>query len=559
MRAVKLLITAAIAATAAFTVSATAQNFPDKPVTIIMPYPTGTGPDTVQRLVNEKLQSYWGQPVTIENRPGANYWAAVEAFKKAAPDGYTLFQTENWMLALQPHIFKKLPYDPAKDLVPVAPMYQANFFLVVPADSPWKTVADLVAAAKAKEGALSYGSSGRRQRHAHGRRQAGRRDRDQDDPCAGQGDARRSSRRSRTEKSPWPSVRRPPLGRCCGRARSGILASPTTKRNPDFPDVPTLAEVGGPADFVHKSWLALYARPGTPKAHDRQDQCRREPRSQRTRRAGEAGWPWASPPYTGTPEELAKAVAEETESDGRDSQEPEQSRSTREGWSLLPDGRGQPPLPRIRSPALDILVVRCPRSPVGDRRPTSPTVKRKDGQWARVIRSPKDFWLWASSTCCSARPGSGSRATIRSAPARGWVRDTSRRSFRACCSSLASSRSGVPSSSTASRSASSAGRRWLLIIGSAVFAFAVLIEHAGLIVAGLALLFLCATASEQFRFSWTRDARRARVGRVLHAALHQRARPPDAGRGTVAESHRACPRLAARERYRPWKCCRISG
>jgi tripartite-type tricarboxylate transporter receptor subunit TctC len=314
MRAIKLLMSAAIAATAAFTVSATAQNFPGKPVTIIMPYPTGTGPDTVQRLVNEKLQSYWGQPITIENRPGANYWAAVEAFKKAAPDGYTLFQTENWMIALQRHIFKKLPYDPDKDLVPVAPIYQANFFLVVPADSPWKTVADLVAAGKAREGALSYGSSGvGSAMHMGGA------------TLEGATGIKMTHVPVKETPQVFTSIANGELSMAFGTAstsgpmlRAGkvrYLGIADTKRNPNFPDVPTLTEVGGPADFVHKSWLALYARPGTPKAViDKINADVTRALNEPDVREKLAGMGFT--PYTGTPEDLAKAVADETKKMG---------------------------------------------------------------------------------------------------------------------------------------------------------------------------------------------------------------------------------------------------
>jgi tripartite-type tricarboxylate transporter receptor subunit TctC len=314
MRAVKLFLAAAIAATAAFTVSASAQSFPSKPVNVIMPYPTGTGPDTVQRMVNEKLQSYWGQPVTIENRPGSNYWAAAEAFKKAAPDGYTLFQTENWMLALQPHVFKKLPYDPIKDFVPVVPMFEANQFLVVKADSPWKSVADLIAAAMEKEGQLTYGSSGvASTMHMGGVKL---------ETAAG---IKMTHVPVKETPQIFTSIANGELSLALGSAstsgpmlRAGkvkYLAIADTKRNPGFPYVPTFAEAGGPANFVHKSWLALYAPPGTPTSivdKINADVARALNEPDVREKMAAIGFT----PYTSTPEELAKALADETKAMG---------------------------------------------------------------------------------------------------------------------------------------------------------------------------------------------------------------------------------------------------
>jgi len=314
VRSIKSVVSATIAATVAFTVSATAQNFPNKPVTVIMPYPTGVAPDTVQRLVNEKLQSYWGQPVTIENRPGSNYWAAAEQFKKAPPDGYTLFQTENWMLALQPHVFKKLPYDPVKDFEPVVPLFLSGLFLVVKADSPWKTVADLVAAAKKQDGALTYGSSGvASTMHMGGVKL---------EAATG---IKMTHVPIKETPQVYTSIANGEISMAFGSAtasgpmlRAGkvkYLATADTKRNPAFPDVPTMGEAGGPADFVHTSWLALYAPHGTPRAiidKINADVARalNEPDVKEKMAA------IALTPYTSTPDELAKALADETKAMG---------------------------------------------------------------------------------------------------------------------------------------------------------------------------------------------------------------------------------------------------
>ena len=151
----RLGITACLAVVAGM---ASAQQYPTKPVRIITPFPSGSGPDSVLRVVGDKLTKLWGQQVIVENRPGANGFIAIEAAKKAAPDGYTLVQMDDTHLALQPHLYKKIPYDINKDFDPVGTFFRTYFFVVVPASSNWKDMKDLIAAAKAKNGDLTYGS-----------------------------------------------------------------------------------------------------------------------------------------------------------------------------------------------------------------------------------------------------------------------------------------------------------------------------------------------------------------------------------------------------------------
>ena len=141
-----------------FTGTASAQDYPTKPVRVITPFAAGSGPDSVLRLVSEKLTKMWGQQVVVENRPGGNGFIGLEAAKKTAPDGYNFVQADEGHMALNPHLYKKLPYDIAKDFDPVGTLFRGRFFVVVPANSPWKDVKDLIAAAKAKPGDLTYGS-----------------------------------------------------------------------------------------------------------------------------------------------------------------------------------------------------------------------------------------------------------------------------------------------------------------------------------------------------------------------------------------------------------------
>src|SRR3954471_7115409 len=132
-----------------------AQEFPVKPVKVVIPYAAGSGPDTVMRLLGDKLARSWGQQLVVDNRPGGNGWLAIDAAKKAPADGYTLLDVDDSQMVLQPLLYKKLPHDMAKDFEPVGAVFRTNFFVVVSADSPWKTLPDLIASAKANPGKLT--------------------------------------------------------------------------------------------------------------------------------------------------------------------------------------------------------------------------------------------------------------------------------------------------------------------------------------------------------------------------------------------------------------------
>lgn len=132
--------------------------FPTRPVRILTAFPAGSGPDVALRAVAEQLARQWGQPVVVDNRPGGNGFIAVGALKQAAPDGHELIQLDSNHLTTHPHTFARLPYDPRKDLEPVRPLFRNSFFIVVAKDSPFRTLDDIVAAAKAQPGKVSYGS-----------------------------------------------------------------------------------------------------------------------------------------------------------------------------------------------------------------------------------------------------------------------------------------------------------------------------------------------------------------------------------------------------------------
>jgi tripartite-type tricarboxylate transporter receptor subunit TctC len=143
-----------------FSLLAQAQAWPTKPVKVIVPFAPGGASDLMPRLVGEKLTTMWGQPVLMENRPGAAGNTGMEAGAKSAPDGYTLLSAPNGNLVVNPHMYSKLAYDVFKDLAPVTRIASVQNVLVVHPDVPAKTVKELIALAKAKPGALNFASPG---------------------------------------------------------------------------------------------------------------------------------------------------------------------------------------------------------------------------------------------------------------------------------------------------------------------------------------------------------------------------------------------------------------
>lgn len=262
-RRAALALTAAAALFAAL--PAQAEDWPTKPVRILTPFPAGAGPEAVLRVLAEKLQKKWGKPVIVENKPGANGFLAIDAFKRGATDGTDLIQLDNVHLVAYPSLFKKLPYDPVKDFEPITPLFRTYFFVGVPVTSKYKTVGDIVADAKAHPGVLNYGSwSIGNPVHL--------------------GSALLESM-TNTEMQHivyketsmlYTSVANGELNFALGSLatagplqRSGklkFIAVTAPKRHPAFPDVPTVAESGGPAGYEVTGWTTIAAPKGLPKA-----------------------------------------------------------------------------------------------------------------------------------------------------------------------------------------------------------------------------------------------------------------------------------------------------
>jgi len=146
---------------AAFAVApAVAQDFPSRPVTMVVPFPPGGAGDILSRTLAPRLEQKWGKPLVVENKPGAGSLIGATAVQKAAPDGYTLMIAPSGTMAINVTLYKALPYDPTTDFVPLALAAQTPFVLIVNPDLPVKTVADLIKLAKERAGKLSYASAG---------------------------------------------------------------------------------------------------------------------------------------------------------------------------------------------------------------------------------------------------------------------------------------------------------------------------------------------------------------------------------------------------------------
>ena len=254
----------ALAASACLASSAFAQGFPAKPVRIVSAFSAGSGPDAMLRLVAERLSKAWEQQVIIDNRPGGSGFVAVAEVKKAPADGYTLLHADGLNFTAIPHLYKKAPYE-AVDFDPVTPVHRSYFFITVSTNSPWKSVADLVATAKAKPGEVTYGSwqvgsvahlGGAALEEATGTRMNHIPFKENSQLYTGvaNGDVNWAFG---TAGSAGPLQR-------AGKVRFLALAGP--QRLAAYPEVPTVAESGGPARFEASGWVGLFAVRGTARA-----------------------------------------------------------------------------------------------------------------------------------------------------------------------------------------------------------------------------------------------------------------------------------------------------
>ena len=250
-----------------FAAAASAQpaDYPSKPVTIVTPFAAGSGPDAVLRLVSDKLGRLWNQRVLVDNKPGGGGFIAIEQAKRAAPDGYTLLQLDSEHVAALPHLYKSRNFVTLQVFDPVASLFRTPFFVAVPTDSKWKNMKDLIAEAKTKDGGVSYGSWGVGSPGHLGAQQLEAltgthmqhvpyREVSQLFANVGSGEVAWSFASIPSSQGIYKA----------GKLRYIAVAAP--KRVPQLPDVPTMAEAGGPAGLEVNSFVSLLTPKGVPAA-----------------------------------------------------------------------------------------------------------------------------------------------------------------------------------------------------------------------------------------------------------------------------------------------------
>ncbi len=251
MRLTANLFAALLVLLAAQTASAQS-NYPNQPVKILVGFTPGTAPDLAARILADRFSEVWGTPFVVENLPGAGSNIATDRVAKAVADGYTLLMGGNPSLVISPSLYETLPFDPQKDFAPISQVFIAANVLAVPPEVPVKTVAELVALAKAEPGKLSYGHAGV-EYMAHVDIAPV--------PYRGTTALMPDLLANRITMSFANIVNVVPLARE-GKLRA--LAITSIKRSPLAPDLPTMVESGFPG-FEAVPWFGLLAPAGTPK------------------------------------------------------------------------------------------------------------------------------------------------------------------------------------------------------------------------------------------------------------------------------------------------------
>ena len=231
-------------------------------MTLFTAFAPGSGPDATLRLVADKLGRLWNQRVMVENRPGGGF-IAMEAARRTAADGYTLLQLDSDHLGAVPHLYKQRGAAAVGAFEPVASIFRTTFLVAVGTDSKWKTMTDLIAAARAEPGRVNYGSwgvgspghlgaelledlTGIRMQHVPFREVS------QLYPAVGSGDVA------------WSLGTLPSSSGAYKAGKLRYIAVAATKRLPQMPDVPTAQEAGAPAGFDVNAFVVLVAPKGLP-------------------------------------------------------------------------------------------------------------------------------------------------------------------------------------------------------------------------------------------------------------------------------------------------------
>jgi tripartite-type tricarboxylate transporter receptor subunit TctC len=247
---------------ACFALSAHAQTWPSKPVRIVVAYPPGGGIDVMARQIAEKLAQSWGQPVVVENRPGANTIIASDAVAKSAPDGSTLLMTTDATFSINPHLYSKLPFDTQRDFIPVTMLVLLQQMLVGHPALPANSLDELIKLAKAKPGSINYASYGSgSQPHLSGEMLKSKAGIDLVHvpykgislavPAVMAGEVQLTFAGIATSA---PQLK-------AGRIKAFAIGGP--QRSPLFPQVPTFTELGYPEVETH-AWFGLFLPAGSP-------------------------------------------------------------------------------------------------------------------------------------------------------------------------------------------------------------------------------------------------------------------------------------------------------
>jgi len=239
------------------------ESFPSRPMRLVVSFPPGGGADLTARAVGQKMGELLGQPVVVENKPGANGLVGCDAVAKSAPDGYTLLETDRGALGINPSLYRKLPYDPLTDFEYVGVVTTAPYVLVIDPRLSAKTLAELRDLSKAKPGSLNYGSYG----------------------VASMAQLNIEALKAKIGidlthvpyKGAGPAVQAVVAGEAAatiaspagvlgfirdGRLRALAIGAPV--RSPLLPDVPTLAEAGGDDDTLVPTYFAFAVPARTP-------------------------------------------------------------------------------------------------------------------------------------------------------------------------------------------------------------------------------------------------------------------------------------------------------
>jgi tripartite-type tricarboxylate transporter receptor subunit TctC len=240
-------------------------SWPNRPVRLIVAFPPGGSADFTARTMANALQQQLGQPIVIENRPGANGVPGTDAVAKAAPDGYTILMTDRGALGINPALYAKLPYDPVRDFAHIGIATYGAYILVANRDFPAQNFADFLRLAREKPGEINYASIGIGSITQLSFESLAARFNIRLNHVPYKGSAPASAATVAGETQVTMSTFNAVIGHIKdGRLKA--LALGAAKRSPLFPDVPSMVELGGTADTIAPGYFSLSAPAGTPAA-----------------------------------------------------------------------------------------------------------------------------------------------------------------------------------------------------------------------------------------------------------------------------------------------------